>query len=388
MRAMPNRQTVRTVVGVAVALTLTAGATRAAAQDVDVRITISPTLAREIHQVVQAAIGPEVRQDVAPAIHDVVREVSALGLPDGLLRQNRSRDFNAEQTRRETKPLTIAAGGALELKNISGDVNVTAGAGRESTIELVYRSRGRTEADAKLGLSRVTVSVQQRGERTTVESNYPEERQPPYRVDITYTVVVPAATRVTASTTGGSITVRGIKGELSASSLGGNVTVNDSPHLVSATTLGGNVTVTGVESDTALHAETMGGNVTLQQIKARRVTASTIGGDVTARDIVCETAELGTVGGSVEYAGALSRNGRYQLHAQSGTVRVILEGSTGFELEASTFSGEVRSDIPLQVQGTAQGRGPRKSLHGTFGDGSAYVKAWTFSGSVIVSRKQ
>jgi hypothetical protein len=43
--------------------------------------------------------------------------------------------------------------------------------------------------------------VQQRGERTTVESNYPDDRRPPYHVDITYNVVVPAGTRVTAATT-------------------------------------------------------------------------------------------------------------------------------------------------------------------------------------------
>src|SRR4029077_10034750 len=121
--------------------------------------------------------------------------------------------------------------GALDLKNISGDVNVAAGPGRDATLELVYRSRGRTEADAQLGLSSVTVSVQSRGDRTTVESSYPDERRTPYRVDITYNVVVPSGTRVSAGTTGGSVTVKGVKGELSASSIGGNVTVSDSPHL-------------------------------------------------------------------------------------------------------------------------------------------------------------
>jgi DUF4097 and DUF4098 domain-containing protein YvlB len=298
------------------------------------------------------------------------------------------RGLNVEQFKRETKSLALGSAGALELKNISGDVNVTAGGGREGTLELVYRSRGRTEADAKLGLSKVTVNVQQRGERTTVESIYPDERQPPYRVDITYNVVVPPGTRVTAGTTGGSVTMKGVTGDSSASSIGGNVTVTDSPHLMSATTVGGDVSVTGVDSDAALHAETMGGNITLTQVKARRVMASTVGGNVIARGIVCDNAELGTLGGNVEYSGALSRNGRYQLHAQSGTVRIIPDGSTGFELEASTFSGEVRSDIPLQVQGTVQGRGPRKSLRGTFGDGSAYIKAWTFSGNVIVEKKR
>jgi len=362
---MSIRIRVRATLGIAAMLLMAAG--------------VTPAIAQEAH----AAEG--LAAEIGATVRDVVRHVTSLH-DSAFVEQDRSRNFKAEQTKRETKSLTLGPNGTLDLKNVSGDVNVTTGGGRDGSIELIYRSRGRTDADAKTGLEKVSVTVQQRGDRTTVESIYPHEREAPYSVDVTYNVVVPPGTAVTAGTTGGNVMVKGVKGDVTASSIGGNVTVSESPRVTSASTVGGNVNVTGVNSDFSFRAETMGGNIRLQQVKARRVTASTVGGDVTAHNITCDNAELGTIGGSVEYSGALARNGRYQLHAQSGTVTLVPEGNNGFELEASTFSGEVRSDFPLQMQATTQGRGPKRSLRGTFGDGSAYVKAWTFSGNVIVSK--
>ena len=265
--------TVRMVAGGTVGLVMVVMTARAAAQDVDVHVKISPNIAREIRDAVQTAVGPEVRDELAKTIRDVVREVSVLGETGGLLQQGRDRDFPVEQTKRETKTVSLGPSGALDLKNVSGDVHVTAGPGRDATIELMYRSRGRTDADAKLGLSSVTVTIQQRGERTSVESIYPNDRRPPYQVDITYNVVVPAGTRVTAGTTGGSVTVKGVNGERLGQFRRRRRDRERFAAHVSATTVGGNVSVTGVDSDTALRVETMGGNITLRQIKARRVNA-------------------------------------------------------------------------------------------------------------------
>ena len=62
----------------------------------------------------------------------------------------------------------------------------------------------------------------------------------------------------------------------------------------------------------------------------------------------------------------------------------MLAGSTGFELEANSFSGNIHSDLPIKLQGDI---GRRRSMQGVYGDGSAVLSVTTFSGSVVISKK-
>lgn len=94
--------------------------------------------------------------------------------------------------------------------------------------------------------------------------------------------------------------------------------------------------------------------------------------------------------GHVTFSGTPSRSGRYEFGSHSGHVRLSLAGSAGFELNASTFSGSIRSDIPVTL-GSASGRqrrGPsRRSIRGIVGEGGAVVSVTTFSGDIIVERR-
>ena len=51
---------------------------------------------------------------------------------------------------------------------------------------------------------------------------------------------------------------------------------------------------------------------------------------------------------------AIARGGRYEFNSHSGNVRIMLAGNVpGFELDASTFSGSIRSDFPVTLRSTA-----------------------------------
>ena len=83
---------------------------------------------------------------------------------------------------------------------------------------------------------------------------------------------------------------------------------------------------------------------------------------------------------------------RYEFTSHSGDVRLILSGNTGFELDADTFSGSVRSDIPVTLRTVGQTRsGERRSspraIRGTYGDASAILSVRSHSGSVIITKK-
>jgi len=124
--------------------------------------------------------------------------------------------------------------------------------------------------------------------------------------------------------------------------------------------------------------------VTLRKVAARRIDVGSVSGSVAVQDITCDRVEAHSVSGGVEFGGSLAKGGRYEFNSHSGDVRVVLAGSTGFELEASSFSGNIRSDLPIKLQGDV---GRRRSMQGVYGDGSAVLSVTTFSGSVVISKK-
>jgi DUF4097 and DUF4098 domain-containing protein YvlB len=104
-------------------------------------------------------------------------------------------------------------------------------------------------------------------------------------------------------------------------------------------------------------------------------------------DVACERFDAKSISGNFEYHGTLARGGRYMASSHSGTVRLALAESVGFELDARSFSGSVQSQFPVTLTSSARrGRGGR-SLHATFGDGSATIVVSTFSGDVVITRR-
>jgi DUF4097 and DUF4098 domain-containing protein YvlB len=293
--------------------------------------------------------------------------------------------LKAEQTARETRTLSIGASGSLDLDTVSGDITVTAGTGHDASLEIVRRSRGRTEADAALGLERVKVEVDQRPDRARVRATYPDQRNPPYSVDVSYVVTAPAGTRVTARTVSGDVVVKGIRGDVDVSVTSGRIDLSGS-RVSLAKTISGPVTITDVDTDGSLDIRTVSGDVTLQNVKARRLTADAVAsGTIIARNVTSDNVVLKTLSGTVEYAGPLSKTGRYELTAFSGTVHFRPSGPVGFELQASTFSGNIKPDPAMTFRDISL---TRRSLRGTFGDGGAVVTLQTFSGNVTVGKSQ
>jgi DUF4097 and DUF4098 domain-containing protein YvlB len=131
------------------------------------------------------------------------------------------------------------------------------------------------------------------------------------------------------------------------------------------------------------------GDVTAHAVKARGVSASTVSGNVALRDASCERATVKSMSGNVEVAGPLQKSSRYELKSHSGDVTVVVDGKTGFELDATTWSGALSSELKLAGGAAGDAEAPgmrRRTLQGVFGDGSARIEATTFSGNVSVSK--
>lgn len=372
-------------------------ATPAAAQTVDVRVKVDTHAIREA---LNEVFGPEFRRDLQRDLVDASRDIKDViellsrnawtGGPylsdEG--RWSRQRNFPASQTDKETRTFAIGANGEFSLDNLSGDIRIMPGSGRELIIEITRHARGRTEADARAALTRVRVETTHRGERATARTVYPQnERQPNYSVSVDYVVTAPAGTRVTAKTLSGDVTVGAIRGDLTVNSTSGDVQITGATRLIHAKTVSGDVTLQNCAADDALEASTMSGDVTGTNLKARRVELQSISGNVTGRNVIAQSAKLHSMTDDVIFDGDLAAGGRYEFSTHAGTVRLSVDGRTGFNLEASTFSGTVTSNLPLKVENAGTGRRSNRNVRGTFGDGSATITVSSFSGSVIVTKR-
>lgn len=222
-------------------------------------------------------------------------------------------------------------GDMLRVSNISGDVSVTAGEGRD--VEVIARFRGGSgETDAR-------VEVKEHAGGITVcalygEDSYCDERGGHNegrrsrrwdgdrgRYDIE--VRIPRRMRVAAGSVSGDVQVTGTTTELSARSVSGDVTITDAR-------------------------------------AAGELTASSVSGDVSAR------------------LNEVARGTDLEISSVSGDVAIAMPEATGLDLRMSTVSGDLNSDFPLQMRG----RFNRRSISAEINGGGSELEISTVSGDV------
>jgi DUF4097 and DUF4098 domain-containing protein YvlB len=325
-----------------------------------------------------------VREVVRGAARDVAREI-VRGTP---AHAYQGRDRGPEQTERFSRKVKIGRDGRVSISNISGDITVTGGGGDEVSIDAVKRTRG-----DRGQLAQVEIVVEERGGRVDVRTDYERfRRSRDSNVSVDFTVTLPATASIDVKSISGTVKVTGVRGAVRAESVSGNVTTTDTPRVESAKSISGNVTLSGITIDGDLSAGTVSGTVTAKGVKARALDLASVSGDVVLSDVTCDRLNAKSVSGGFEYTGAISRGGVYDVNVHSGTVRFVLSNPAGFELTASTFSGNIRSDLPLTLGGGSDSASRRRgmgnrSMRATYGDGSATLTLRTFSGNIVIEKR-
>lgn len=298
------------------------------------------------------------------------------------------------ETERTTRKLRLGDSGELHVSNISGDIAIKRGSGGDATVEIVKTARSRSSVeDAKELLKLVVVDVTERNNRAEIKTRYPEgdemrrNNRRNINVNVTFTITAPAGTRVQASSVSGDVSAAGIEGEVWLETISGTVRIDRSGRAVSAKSISGDVTVTDTDLAGRLEASSTSGSVSLQRIKAQAIDANSISGNVVMADVACVRADAQTISGDVDFSGPLLKGGRYELTSHSGNVTLTVAGGVGFEVEATTFSGSLRSELPLDGAGAEGARRRNRTLRGVHGDGSAVLDITTFSGDVVISKR-
>ncbi len=289
----------------------------------------------------------------------------------------------AGQTQQTTRTVAIGESGEFNLSNISGDIVVRSGGGREATIQITKRLGRGDVADLDL----VEVEIEERGDRVDVRTNYPRNRRN-IRVSVDFTVTVPRGTEVAVTSVSGDVEVSDVEGETRLVTVSGTVTASAVPHLALAKSVSGDVELNSIDTDDDLEAASVSGRVRARDVRARRLDVGTVSGDVDLTNVTSDRADVSSVSGRVEFSGSLVSGGRYELESHSGDVQVSLTEDVGFELEARSFTGEIRSELELAgAESAALLHAPHRRLSGVHGDGGAVLEITTFSGDILVRER-
>jgi DUF4097 and DUF4098 domain-containing protein YvlB len=332
-----------------------------------------------------AAAAPPARAQDPP--HRVVARTVVRSEPVGAY-QGRNR--GPEQSDRFSRKVKLGRDGRVSIGNIAGDIAVVGGGGDEVSIDAVKRTRGDQSQ-----LASVRIVVDDRPGRVDVRTEYEPNRSRNNNVSVDFTVTVPSGASVEVKSVSGNVKVTGVRGIVRSESVSGDVTTSDTPKVEAAKSVSGNVTLTGIQNDGELTATSVSGNVSAKGVKTHALDLGSVSGDVTVSDVVCDRLNAKSVSGGFEYSGSIARGGVYEVNLHSGTVRFVLANPSGFELTANTFSGNIRSDLPLTIGGdrdrdrdSGSRRGANnRSIRATFGDGSATLTLHTFSGDIVIAKR-
>ena len=288
-------------------------------------------------------------------------------------RAERDREKALERQERERAGaldtiVTFDAHGTLRVSCPGGTVSVT-GAERNE-----IRVRARTENGG--------IRFSSNGTRATLEPASGRGCS-----DGNFEVTVPAGTKVSATTWSGSLSVRGVHGDIEAHAQSGDVQVRDAGDRLDIESLSGDVVVTGVRGESTIN--TISGSVTLSAARGN-TSIESVSGDVDLRDVVAKQIRLHTTSGDLSYTGAILDAGRYEFNTHSGEIVLALPADIGAELSVSTFSGGIESDFPITLKAGEHGIGAAqaKRLNFTVGRGTARIIAETFSGDITLKRRR
>jgi hypothetical protein len=299
----------------------------------------------------------------------------------------------AETTDQIEKSFNVDYGGTLTIDTDIGSIEVKSVTGKNVHINILKELRQGDEAD----LDDFKVSFDQNGDDVTITGEWEGSRwRRNNRLRVKFMAEVPREYNLNLYTSGGSISVDDIEGEVNSKTSGGSLHFGSIIGPVVGNTSGGSITLKGCEGDANIH--TSGGSITIGEVTGN-VDAKTSGGsikidkaqgNITARtsggsirvDEVMGTIDASTSGGSVSALISKQPKENCTLKTSGGSVNVQLAENIAVDLNASTSSGRVNSELDILVQGTV-GKG---KLIGKVNGGGPELYLRTSGGNINIKK--
>jgi len=323
-----------------------------------------------------------------------------------------------DQVRRS---IPVNSSGRLVLTADWGAIRVQPGATRTAEVEVYFRGNPRSRAEFDRMMRDFSLDVSQVGTDIRVSGRFKDGWKPgafgssfwgwlsrggsicrddrcleyTWLRQVEYRVSVPRAFSVDLSTSGGSIAVGDLKGEVTARTSGGELNFGRIDGPVRGNTSGGSISLEGSRGKTVLRtsgggirvddvagevdASTSGGSVQVNRATGR-VSAHTSGGSITIREAT-GAVDASTSGGSVSARLSAQPQEASRLSTSGGSINVELAASVHVDVDASTSGGSVSSDFPVPTSRDHQ------NLRTAINGGGPLLQLRTSGGGISIQKR-
>ncbi|MDH3522998.1 MAG: DUF4097 domain-containing protein [Acidobacteriota bacterium] len=264
----------------------------------------------------------------------------------------------------------VVGDGTLAIDTDLGGIDVRAGAAGRVLVTVEREARSGDDEDFELSFDQSGDDVRVTGTRPGGSWGWNSGN----RFRVHFEVEVPAGFSVDLSTSGGSISVASLSGDVACATSGGDVALDDVGGRVDCRTSGGDIEI-GKVAGTVL-AKTSGGDIRIDR-SGGSVVAKTSGGDIVV-DEVLGSIEASTSGGSVRATIASQPLADCRLTTSGGRVELTIDPSVAANLDAKTSGGSVHVDFPVTVQGEIG----RSSLQAVMNGGGPQIYLRTSGGGI------
>jgi hypothetical protein len=275
-----------------------------------------------------------------------------------------------------THRFNVVQGETLEVTTSGGSITVTGSDTNGAIIKMFVRRGNRYLQASDTDLRNFEIKIEKSGNKVIASAKRLQSNSNilrPNNESISFEVSVPRNFQVNVNTSGGSIRLTDLEGELSGRTSGGSIRLNKLIGDIDVRTSGGSITIEG--SSGKISARTSGGSVTASNSEGV-LDFSTSGGSVRLNNLAGEVS-ASTSGGSIR-AYIVSLAGDLSLRTSGGSITATVPKGLGLNLDLRGNS--VR--IPLE---NFSGETKRNQIVGKMNGGGYNVSMRTSGGGVTVS---
>lgn len=288
----------------------------------------------------------------------------------------------------------VKPGGTLDIESDVGSIEVTSGKSDKVEINVSGRGWNNRDEDGE-NLKDFTVDFSQDGNTVYVYGRYDHDRDRGWnRIKVRFTITVPQKFNLDMETSGGSIEVEDLEGEVDVRTAGGSLSFGNISGPVMGRTAGGSIELRGSigkadlrtaggsisigDVDGDIDANTAGGSIRIDRARGN-IIAHTSGGSIDV-DEVMGSIEASTSGGSVHARITKQPSADCRLETSGGDIKVYLPNDVNLDLDAKSYSGRISFDF--EVKGEIN----KKSIRGKIGDGGPKLYLRNSSGRIYIRK--
>jgi DUF4097 and DUF4098 domain-containing protein YvlB len=276
----------------------------------------------------------------------------------------------AAPTRQPPPPQTdqtvpVDRGSRLTINNFAGEVIVHTW--DKDSLHVIARHQSRIHVNIRPSPSGTTISAS--------SSQGPEG-------SVDYDITAPAWMPIKVEGQFNFTTIEGTKADVSANSVRGDIVIKGVSGFVTAKSIQGEISVEGAKGKLTVSSVNEGIKIT---DSSGEITADSVNGPITMTGMQAGTVEATTTNGNITYDGTLADGGHYTFTTHNGDVLLGIPESASATFTVRTYSGEFRTDLPLEGASREELRRGRHVTM-TLGKGSADVSLESFGGTIRVRK--